>query len=51
MLETVHWYGRSSTPDEVAYRIGRKRWAEIYKPDDAAANPRRAIDLDTLIPF
>jgi hypothetical protein len=40
-----------STREEVEFRIGVKRWAEIYKPDHPAANPRRPIDLDTHVPY
>jgi hypothetical protein len=50
-MERVHWGGRESTEAEVVYRIGLKRWAEIHKPDHHAANPRKAISLDDLIPF
>lgn len=50
-LETVHWYGRETTAEECEYRIGIKRWAEIYQPDHAAANPRKPIDIDSIIPI
>lgn len=50
-METVHWYGRETTAEDVQFRIGLARWAAIYRPDHAAANPRKAIDLDTLTPF
>lgn len=43
--------GRVSTAEEVQFRIGIKRWAEIYAPNHAAANPTKAIDIDKLIPF
>ena len=36
---------------EVKYRIGLKRYAELYQPDAPAANPRKPIDIDKMIPF
>lgn len=50
-MERIHYYGRESTASEVEYRIGKARWAAIYKPDAIEANPKRPIDLDKLIPF
>lgn len=50
-LAMVHHYGRFSTESEVQFRIGQKRWAQIYSPSHSAANPRRAIDLDRHIPY
>lgn len=50
-MERVHWSGRENTEAEVVYRIGLKRWAEIYKPDHHAAHPRKPVSLDDLIPF
>lgn len=44
-------FATKSTPAEVTYRIGVKRWAEIYQPDHASANPARPLNLDTIIPF
>jgi len=43
--------GRFSTAEEVQFRIGVKRWAAIYQPDHAAANPTRAINQHTIVPF
>jgi hypothetical protein len=40
-----------STEAEVKFRIGLKRWAEVYAPDHAAANPRRAINFDSFTPI
>lgn len=50
-IEKIHTYGRVTTDAEVKFRIGIKRWAEIYAPSHPAANPRRAIDVDKLVPF
>lgn len=50
-MERVHWGGRVTTAEDVAFRLARKAHAEIYAPDDAAANPTKKIDLDKLIPF
>ncbi len=33
-----------ATMAEVQYRVGLKRWAEIYQPDHPAAKPREPID-------
>src|SRR6266567_9140213 len=37
-------FAKRSTRTEVEYRIGIKRWSEIYAPDHPAANPRKPID-------
>jgi hypothetical protein len=50
-MEKVAFWGRPCTEAEVQYRIGVKRWAEIYKPDHDAANPTRPLNLDTIVPF
>ena len=50
-LERIHWGGRESYASETAYRLAMRRYAEVHKPDDPAANPRRAIDPNILIPF
>ena len=50
LMERVHYYGRRSTESEVKFRIGQKRWAEIYAPAHPAANPRRPLDPDELPP-
>jgi hypothetical protein len=50
-LTTLHHYGRFATESEVKFRVGQRRWAMIYSPNHAAANPRRALDLDNHIPF
>ena len=50
-MEKVHYYGRETTESEVAFRVGVKRWAEIYDPGHRAANPRRKIDIDSIVPF
>jgi hypothetical protein len=50
-LVQLHHYGKFSTESEVQFRIGQRRWAMIYAPSHSAANPRRAIDLDSFIPF
>lgn len=47
----LHHYGKFSTESEVAFRIGAKRWALIYAPLSAPANPREKIDLDSFVPF
>lgn len=51
MVERIHFYGLPVTESEVEYRIGVKRWAAINKPGHPAANPRRAINIDEIIPF
>jgi hypothetical protein len=50
-MERVHFYGRPTTIEDAQYRIGRKRWAEIYAPHDPAANPTKRIDLDRFTPI
>jgi hypothetical protein len=50
-LVQLHHYGKFSTESEVQFRIGAKRWAQIHSPSHAAANPKRPIDLDSVIPF
>lgn len=53
-LETlcqVHSYGVESTQSEVAYRIELSRWAKAYSPNHPAANPKRPVDTENLIPF
>lgn len=50
-LSTIHWGGRESIPSETAYRLAVKRFAVEHKPDAPAANPRRAIDVDTFTPY
>lgn len=44
-------FARVTTESDVKYRIGAKRWAEIYKPDAPEANAKKPIDLDKLIPY
>lgn len=51
LMERVHHYGRETTEAEVRFRLGLKRFEEIYKPDGSAANPRKPIDLDKMVPF
>jgi hypothetical protein len=51
MMERIHHYAREATESEVRFRIGYKRWAEIYAPSEPAANPTRTIDLDTHIAY
>lgn len=51
LLVQVHHYGQFSTESEVAFRIGRSRWARIHAPSSPEANPRRPIDLDAVVPF
>jgi hypothetical protein len=50
-MHDVHHFAEMSTEAEVRYRIGLKRYEEIYRPDGAAANPRRAINRDKALPF
>lgn len=50
-LQQVHAYGQDSTEAEVRYRIDLKRWAEKYAPTHPAANPRRPVNSDILLPF
>lgn len=50
-LERIHWGGRETTPDEAAYRLAIKRYAETYTPDAPAANPKRPIDRDSVLPI
>lgn len=51
LMERVHFGGRETTESEVRFRVGARRWAEIYAPSSAPANPHKPIDLDSLIPF
>lgn len=44
-------YADPATDAEVKFRVGVKRWAEIYQPDHAAANPRKPIDPNKSVPF
>lgn len=44
-------FSEFSTADEVSYRIGLKRYEELYRPDGNAANPRRPINKDRSVPF
>lgn len=50
-IEKIHTYGRFTTEAEVKFRLGLKRYDEIYRPNSPAANPRRAIDPATFIPY
>jgi hypothetical protein len=50
-METIHWSGRETTAEDCQRRIGLARWAKIHEPDHPAANPRRPIDLDRIIPI
>ena len=50
-MESVNFHGRPASEEEVKYRIGLKRWATIYDQSHAAANPRKAIDLDNIVPI
>lgn len=40
-----------STESEVRYLIGVRRWAEIYDPSSPVANPHKAINIDTHVPY
>jgi hypothetical protein len=50
-MEKVHIGGKRVLEDEVKFRIGLARWAQIYAPDHEAANPRREINLDRRLPY
>ena len=50
-LERIHWSGRESYASETAYRLALKRFAVEHKPDSPEANPRRAVNIDEIIPF
>ena len=50
-LEAVHWGGRETTEAEVKYRLALKQHAQTYEPSAPAANPKRAVNLDEIIPF
>lgn len=50
LMHNVAFAKRSSEAD-VKYRIGVRRWAEIYEPSSPIANPHKAINLDTHIPY
>ena len=50
-MERVHWGGRPATEEECQRRLGLARWAALNDPDHHAANPRRAIDLDKIVPI
>lgn len=51
MMEKIHFGGRETTESEVRFRVGAARWAAIYAPSSAPANPHKPIDIDSLIPF
>lgn len=40
-----------TTEAEVRFRIGLKRYQEVYQPDGVAANPRKPIDPNKSVPF
>lgn len=50
-VEKIHTYGRMTSQAEVQFRIGVARWAQIHQPEHPAANPRRAVDVDTFTPI
>lgn len=50
-MERIHWGGRETTPSEAAYRVAVSRYAKIYDPSSPIANPHKAINLDTHIPY
>lgn len=50
MMERVA-YAQFINQDEAKFLEARRMWAVVYKPDSAAANPRRAINADTIIPI
>ena len=50
-LGQVHAYGRETTPSEAAYREAMRRHAELHDPSHPAANPRKPVSLDRIIPF
>ena len=50
-VEKIHAYGRMTTMAEVQFRLGLKRYQQIYNPDAPAANPRKPINIDKLVPF
>ena len=50
-METIHFYGKNSTSAEVKFKIGLKRFCEIYAPNEPAANPRKPINPDTFVPI
>lgn len=51
ILDQIHAYGQEATREEISYRIELKRWAMQYKPDHPAANPRRPVNVDSLLSF
>lgn len=51
MLDQIHSYGQTADETEVNYRIELKRWATVYAPSHPAANPRRPVNTDALLPF
>lgn len=50
-MERVHWYATETDEADVKYRIGLKRYSEIYRPDAPEANPTKPVDLNKLVPF
>lgn len=56
-MERVHFGGRTEingrpvSEDDIRFLDAKRQWAALYAPDDKAANPRRAIDLDKIVPF
>lgn len=51
MIDQIHSYGQEASESEVRYRIDLKRWAVAYAPMHPAANPRRPVNSDVLLPF
>ena len=49
--EYVQLHGFAIPEAEWSYLAHTARWAVQYAPDDPAANPRRAIDLNALPPI
>lgn len=50
LMHTV-FIAKRTTAEDVQYRIGMRKWAELYAPTHPAANPRKPIDLDGPVIF
>lgn len=51
LMEKVCLWGDRIPESEFRYLRAAARYAVEHKPNSAAANPRRAIDVDTFTPF
>jgi hypothetical protein len=51
LIESINIGGQPVTEAEYNYRLDVGQWAKAYAPDDPAADPRSAIDLNRMKPI